>query len=72
MTRYRYEGEEELVFPTLGIVVKNGDEFETDVDLTINKLVVADQKKSKTTTEKVSVDSELVETDSVIPDSEGE
>jgi hypothetical protein len=72
MTKYRYEGEEELVFPTLGLVIRNGDEFETDADLTINKLVVADTKKSKPITDKVVVDSELVETDSVNSDSKGE
>jgi hypothetical protein len=26
MAFYRYEGEEELVFPSLGVTVKNGDE----------------------------------------------
>jgi len=72
MTKYRYEGEEELVFPTLGLVIRNGDEFETDADLTINKLVVADTKKSKPITDKVVVDSELVETDSVNSDSKGD
>jgi len=72
MTKYRYEGEEELVIPTLGLVIRNGDEFETDADLTINKLVVADTKKSKPITDKVVVDSELVETDSVNSDSKGE
>jgi hypothetical protein len=70
MAFYRYEGEEELVFPTLGVTVKNGDEFEGPEGLTINKLVVVDTKKTKTT--KVVEDSEAVEADPVNPETQGE
>jgi len=70
MAFYRYEGEEELVFPSLGVTVKNGDEFEGPDGLTINKLVVVDTKKTKTT--KVVEDSEAVEADPVNPETQGE
>jgi hypothetical protein len=72
MTKYRYEGQEELVFPTLGLTIKNGDEFEGPEGLTLNKLVVADSKKSKIATDQVAPSSEPIEVDSVITDSEGE
>jgi hypothetical protein len=70
MAFYRYEGEEELVFPTLGVTVKNGDEFEGPDGLTINKLVIVDTKKPKTS--KVVEDSEAVEADPVNPETQGE
>jgi hypothetical protein len=72
MTKYRYEGQEELVFPTLGVTVKNGDEFDGPEGLTVNKLVVADSKKSKIATDVVAPSSELADVDLVITDSEGE
>jgi hypothetical protein len=50
MTKWRYEGDEELVFPALGIIVKNGDVFEGPDNLTLNGLVEdkkAEPAKSK-------------------------
>lgn len=70
MAFYRYEGEEELVFPSLGVTVKNGDEFEGPDGLTLNKLVVVDTKKPKTS--KFVEDSEAVEADPVNPEIQGE
>lgn len=74
MTKYRYEGEEELVLPTLGITIKNGDTFDGPEDLVLNKLVLADSKKSnKNAPAEPAVEPEDSEpvADSVSPDPEG-
>jgi len=48
MATYRYDGEQELVFPTLGVVVSNGDTFDGPDGLTLDKVVLADVKKKAT------------------------
>lgn len=49
MAKYLYDGEEELVFPTIGKVVRKGDEFEGPEGLQYEGLSVVDTKKAKTT-----------------------
>jgi len=46
MASYTYEGEQELVFPTLGLTVKTGDTFEGPEGLTIAGVVPAAAKKA--------------------------
>ena len=57
MTKWRYEGNEELVFPTLGIIVKNGDVFEGPDNLTASGLV--EDKKSEPVKSKTAVPEEI-------------
>lgn len=46
MAKYRYEGEEVLVLPTLGIIIKNGSTFDGPDNLNVAGLV-ADNGKGK-------------------------
>jgi ABC-type uncharacterized transport system substrate-binding protein len=56
MTKWRYVGDEELVFPTLAIIVKNGDVFEGPADLTVNGLI--EDTKTETAKSKAPVTAE--------------
>lgn len=50
MAKYEYNGDSELVFPTLGITVKKGDVFEAPEGLVADGVVSSNAK----TTTKVS------------------
>ena len=45
MTLYQYNGEQELVFPTLGITVRSGDIFEAPIGLVVDGLSIATKGK---------------------------
>lgn len=45
MARYEYNGEQELVFPTLGVVVKQGDVFDAPAGLTIEGVIIVSKGK---------------------------
>ncbi len=47
MAKYVYEGDEELVFPTLSKIVRKGDTFEGPEGLNYSGLTVVDGKKAK-------------------------
>lgn len=49
MPRYEYNGAEELVFPTLGIIVKNGDVFDGPENLSISGVSLVGKAKKTTT-----------------------
>jgi hypothetical protein len=51
VVKYVYQGDEELVFPTLGVTVKKGSTFEGPDDITTSGIII-EGKASKT--EKVS------------------
>lgn len=46
MVKYEYTGEMEMVFPTVPITVKKGDQFEAPAGLTAVGLKVVGQKES--------------------------
>ena len=46
MTTYQYIGNDERVFPTLGVTVNSGDTFDAIDGLTVVDVVVATAKKS--------------------------
>lgn len=46
MASYTYEGEQELVFPTLGLTVKPGDTFEAPEGLNVPGVIAAVSKKA--------------------------
>lgn len=43
--KYKYNGTDERVFPTLGIIVQPGDEFEAPDDLNVPNVVPAGANK---------------------------
>ena len=45
MTKYVYTGEQELVFPTLGLVVNNGDVFDAPAGLVADGISISSSKK---------------------------
>jgi hypothetical protein len=55
MTKFVYNGEQELVFPTLGLTVKKGDVFEAPADFVADGVSISSSKK-------VLSSDELVET----------
>ena len=59
MTKWRYSGDEELVFPSLGIIVKNGDVFEGPADLTVNGLIEDTKTETAKTKAHVVAETEL-------------
>jgi hypothetical protein len=60
MTKYVYSGDEELVFPTVGKLVRKGDEFDGPEGLVYEGLSVVDGKKAKivdtSSTDSVSIE----------------
>ena len=47
MATYIYSGEQELVFPTLGLVVNKGDQFDAPEGLVVAGVSIATGKKAK-------------------------
>jgi hypothetical protein len=47
LASYQYDGEQELVFPTLGLTVKKGDVFEAPEGLVLPGVTIASGKKAK-------------------------
>ena len=73
MATFKYSGDQDLVFPTLGIIVRSGDVFEAPADLTAEGLeIVTDSKSAGKTSKAVSADPVTDQTtSSVEPSSDG-
>ena len=51
MAQYEYTGDEELVFPTLGLVVRKGDVFDGPDGIAVAGVIIASGRKGKTVVE---------------------
>jgi hypothetical protein len=57
LATYQYDGEQELVLPTLGVTVKKGEQFDAPDGLVIAGVSIASGKKAKAA--EVVVDADL-------------
>lgn len=62
MATYIYNGEQELVFPTLGLIVNKGDQFDGPDGLVIAGVSIATGKKAKPVIDEPVVADEPIET----------
>ena len=67
MATYQFDGEQETVFPTLGVTVKKGDTFEAPEGLVLPGVSIANGKKNKVT----EVPAEVI-ADASTPETTGE
>jgi hypothetical protein len=65
MAKYEYNGDSELVFPTLGITVNKGDVFEAPEGLVVDGVVSSSGKATKISAPVVVADEETPTTEDV-------
>jgi hypothetical protein len=57
MAQFKYSGDQDLIFPSLGIIVRSGDVFEAPDDLTAEGVeIVTDTKSAGKASKAVSAD----------------
>ena len=65
MAKYEYNGDSELVFPTLGITVNKGDVFEAPEGLVVDGVTASSSKATKFSAPVVVADEETPTTEDV-------